>query len=53
MMDAWAYGRITEAAVMANFKNRGAATFFKDITTIGALLVFAVHGPGRLRWGKS
>ena len=36
----------------ANFKNRGAATFFKDITTIGALLIFAVHGPGRLRWRK-
>jgi putative oxidoreductase len=39
--------------MMANFKNRGAATFFKDITMIGALLIFAVHGPGRLRWGKS
>jgi hypothetical protein len=29
--------------ILANFKNRGAATFFKDITTIGALMIFAVH----------
>ena len=29
--------------MLANFKNRGAATFFKDITTIGALLILAVH----------
>jgi putative oxidoreductase len=29
--------------MLANFKNRGAATFFKDITTIGALIIFAVH----------
>jgi hypothetical protein len=29
----------------SNFKNRGAATFFKDITTIGALMIFAVHVP--------
>jgi putative oxidoreductase len=29
--------------MLANFKNRGAATFFKDITTIGALMIFAVH----------
>jgi putative oxidoreductase len=32
----------------ANFYNRGAATFFKDITTIGALLMLLVHGPGAL-----
>ena len=32
----------------ANFYNRGAATFFKDITTIGALLMLMVHGPGAL-----
>jgi uncharacterized membrane protein YphA (DoxX/SURF4 family) len=25
--------------MLANFKNRGAATFFKDITTIGALMI--------------
>jgi uncharacterized membrane protein YphA (DoxX/SURF4 family) len=39
--------------MLANFKNRGAATFFKDITTMGALLLFAVHGPGRLRWSRN
>jgi putative oxidoreductase len=29
--------------MLANFKSRGAAAFFKDITTIGALIIFAVH----------
>jgi putative oxidoreductase len=29
--------------MLENFKNRGAAMFFKDITTIGALMIFAVH----------
>jgi len=29
--------------MLANFKNRGAATFFKDITTIGALVILAAH----------
>ncbi len=33
--------------MLANFKNRGAATFFKDITTIGALVILAVHSPYR------
>lgn len=33
--------------MLANFKNRGAATFFKDITTIGALMILAVHAPYR------
>lgn len=33
--------------MLANFKNRGAATFFKDIATIGALMIFAVHAPTR------
>jgi putative oxidoreductase len=33
--------------MLANFKNRGAATFFKDITTIGALVIMAVHSPHR------
>jgi putative oxidoreductase len=33
--------------MLANFKNRGAATFFKDITTIGALIILAVHTPYR------
>jgi len=32
-----------DALLSANFKNRGAATFFKDITTIGALLILAVR----------
>ena len=31
--------------MLANFKSRGAATFFKDITTIGALMILAVHTP--------
>ena len=34
--------------VAANFYNRGAATFFKDVTTIGALLMLLVHGPGAI-----
>jgi putative oxidoreductase len=29
--------------MLANFKNRGAATFLKDITTIGALMILAAH----------
>jgi len=35
--------------MLANFKNRGAATFFKDITTIGALMIFAVHARSRTK----
>jgi putative oxidoreductase len=35
--------------MLANFKNRGAATFFKDITTIGALMIFAVHARSRAK----
>jgi uncharacterized membrane protein YphA (DoxX/SURF4 family) len=35
------------AAVARNFYNRGAATFFKDVTTIGALLTLMVYGPAR------
>lgn len=31
-----------------NFANRGAATFFKDVTTVGALCVLIVYGPGAL-----
>src|SRR6185295_2695823 len=34
--------------MLVNFKNRGAATFFKDITTIGALIILAVHSPRRI-----
>ncbi len=37
--------------MLANFKNRGAATFFKDITTIGALLILTVYERGRIVWG--
>jgi hypothetical protein len=35
--------------MLENFKNRGAAMFFKDITAIGALIIFAVHArtPGK------
>lgn len=35
--------------MLANFKNRGAATFFKDITTIGALIILSVHSPYRTK----
>lgn len=35
--------------ILANFKNRGAATFFKDITTIGALIILAVYAPYRTK----
>jgi putative oxidoreductase len=38
--------------MLANFKNRGAATFFKDITTIGALVILAVHSPYRTSSGS-
>jgi putative oxidoreductase len=38
--------------MLANFKNRGAATFFKDITTIGALVILAVHGGTSSRDGR-
>lgn len=34
--------------VARNFFNRGAATFFKDVTTIGALSILIVHGPGAI-----
>ena len=36
------------AVVAKNFFNRGAATFFKDVTTVGALLCLWAYGPGRL-----
>ena len=40
--------------VMAkNFFNRGAATFFKDVTTIGALCILIVYGPGAISQDKS
>jgi len=34
--------------MLKNFLNRNAATFFKDVTTIGALLTLWAYGPGRL-----
>lgn len=34
--------------IAKNFFNRGAATFFKDVTTMGALSVLIVHGPGAI-----
>jgi len=36
------------AVIEKNFANRGAATFFKDVTTIGSLCVLIVYGPGAL-----
>lgn len=39
--------------MLANFKNRGAATFFKDITTIGALLILAAHARAPNTEGRS
>jgi putative oxidoreductase len=41
-------GKALGDVVAANFYNRGAATFFKDITTIGALLMLIVYGPGAI-----
>jgi putative oxidoreductase len=41
-------GKALGDVIAANFYNRGAATFFKDVTTIGALLVLMVYGPGAL-----
>src|SRR5262249_41941292 len=35
------------AAMTRNFLNRGAATFFKDVTTVGALCVLIAHVPRR------
>jgi len=34
--------------IAKNFFNRGAATFFKDVTTIGALCVLITYGPGAM-----
>lgn len=39
--------------MLANFKNRNAATFFKDITTIGALVIFAAHAPTSKKEARS
>jgi putative oxidoreductase len=40
-------GRFAEV-MMKNFLNRGSATFFKDITTISALLILMAYGPGAI-----
>jgi putative oxidoreductase len=42
------FGGDFASVVSKNFFNRGAATFFKDVTTLGALLTLAACGPGRL-----
>jgi len=41
-------GKALGDVVAANFYNRDAASFFKDITTIGALLVLMVYGPSAI-----
>ena len=42
------FGSDFGAVMTKNFLNRGAATFFKDVTMIGALCVLIVYGPGAL-----
>jgi len=42
------FGGDLGAVIVKNFFNRGAATFFKDVTTVGALCVLLVYGPGAL-----
>ncbi len=42
------FGADFAAVMMKNFLNRGAATFFKDVTTVGALLMLFVYGAGGL-----
>jgi putative oxidoreductase len=42
------FGGDFDSAIAKNFSNRGAATFFKDVTTVGALCVLIVYGPGAL-----
>ena len=42
------FGADFAAVMMKNFLNRGAATFFKDVTTVGALLMPFVYGAGGL-----
>jgi len=39
-------GKSLSDVVAINFYNRAAATFFKDITTTGALLTLMVYGSG-------
>ncbi|MDB5874793.1 MAG: DoxX family protein [Ramlibacter sp.] len=40
-------GQFAEA-MLKNFLNRNAASFFKDITTIASLLILMVYGPGAI-----
>ena len=42
------FGGDLGSVIAKNFANRGAATFFKDVTTVGALCVLIVYGPGVL-----
>jgi len=42
------FGGDLGSVMVKNFFNRGAATFFKDVTTIGALCALIVYGPGAL-----
>jgi putative oxidoreductase len=42
------FGSDFGAVIAKNFFNRGAATFFKDVTTVGALCVLIVYGPGAI-----
>lgn len=42
------FGGNFAAVMMKNYLNRGAATFFKDVTTVGALLMLFVYGAGGL-----
>ena len=46
------FGGEFAAVMMKNFLNRGAATFFKDVTTVGALLMLFVYGAGALSVGR-
>jgi putative oxidoreductase len=41
-------GKALGDVVATNFYNREAASFFKDITTVGALLMLMVYGPGAI-----
>jgi putative oxidoreductase len=36
------------AVIAKNFFNRAAATFFKDVTTVGALCILIAYGPGAI-----
>ena len=42
------FGGDLGGVIAKNFYNRGAATFFKDVTTMGALSILMVYGPGAI-----